>query len=282
LATHSNLLVEFTKSTKTGTAETGHLWQATIWDPLGNIFTDQEADIAVVGRVLKERVKVLLAVQRVGSERVGVALPAPDLPEFFGAVRANAEKFHSLIHAANQSRLLGNVSFRCTHGFPSFRAAGEPLVYVSRRNIDKRDIGAEGFVAVQMPSWSRSSSLNKVLYYGDHKPSVDTPVQLRLYAAWGAVNYMLHSHAYIRVAPMTKSVLPCGAIEEAEEVIRAVDVFGTVVSTSEQGGIVWGVNLRGHGSIAFSSQSSGFENVEYVARAFPERQLAPILLPQEV
>lgn len=41
-----------------------------------------------------------------------------------------------------------NVSFRCEKGFPSFR--DKNIIYVSKRNMDKRMIGKEGFVAVNL------------------------------------------------------------------------------------------------------------------------------------
>lgn len=55
-------------------------------------------------------------------------------------------------------------------------------------------------------------------YYGDYKPSVDTPSQIMLYQAYPKVNYMLHGHVYIDGFPFTNRCIPCGAIEEAHEI----------------------------------------------------------------
>jgi len=258
LQSRSNLLLEFTRE------DSRSKWAATLWDPLGNIYTDHVTDITAVAQALAQRVEQLSAVQRIGSRQMGAAIAAPDQSDFFAAVRQQAERFHSLVHAVNQGRLLGNVSFRCEHGFPSFRVAGaKPLIFVSRRNLDKREIDAAGFVAVE------ADSLDEVRYYGDHKPSVDTPMQLRLYRDLPEVNFMLHGHTYIEGAPFTASVLPCGAVEESCEVHKAIS--SVVLSTGDGRYLV---NLRGHGSLVMGNGLSAFDAVPYVAREFPEHQLA--------
>lgn len=53
---------------------------------------------------------------------------------------------------------------------------------MSRRNVDKSFIDQSGFVAVK-------AETIPIEYYGDYKPSVDTPSQIMLYQAYPKVNY---------------------------------------------------------------------------------------------
>jgi len=254
LKAKSNLLVEFTKKESPAQSSRPTV-QATILDPLGNAFTTKEESVDIVRLALLRRVKELYGMTRIGSQRVGLAIAAPDMPEFFELIRAHADRFHELIHAVNQSRFLGNVSFRCMHGFPSFRADGR--IFVSRRNVDKRDMNASSFVAVDLPT--DEGGPRKVLYYGEAKPSVDTPVQVQLYSALPNLNFMLHSHVYVKGAPFTDRILPCGAIEEANEILGLLRTEG-----------LGPINLRGHGSLLLSETLKGMQGFEFEARKFPE------------
>ncbi len=245
LSIKSNLVVEFSKL--------GERYVGRIFDPLGNVFLDYTENFDLVGRTLAKRCKELFSCTRVPSERIGDALVVPDEQEFFTLIRGYADTFHTLLHVHPDAtnRFLGNASFRCERGFPSFRN-GE-LIFVSRRNIDKRFIDKDGFVGVrQVP---------QVNYFGDQKPSVDTPIQVKLYDYYTNVRYMLHAHAYVQGAPMTSRILPCGAIEEFEEITalfasRDLERFA--------------VNVKGHGSIVFGSTPNDFKNISYVARKLPE------------
>lgn len=249
LQSKANLLIELNK--KDGQ------FVATIIDPLGNEFAFQEPVIEKVARAVAGRLSELKSYTRVPSYSIGEAKPVAEgagLDGFFGLVRDYAERFHSLTHAVHQDRLIGNVSFRCERGFPSFRQKeeGKNIIYVSRRNIDKRHIGREGFVAVN------GDKTDAVEYFGDIKPSVDTPVQLGLYQQYPNVNYMLHSHTYIKGAPFTDGMTPCGAIEEIDEIKKlypdsnAKDFY---------------INLKGHGSLALVSDWEKLRDIPYVARS---------------
>jgi len=254
LQTKSNLLLEFTR-TPDGLIAT------TIWDALGNAYIHNETTPAVVIQSLFERLEYLEAAERVPSIRIGDALEVPDETEFFEIARKYASIFHRLIHGINPARFMGNLSFRCTHGFPSFRA-GE-IIFVSRRNLDKRQIGANGFVGVSLPGGLTQSG-NFVHYFGDHKPSVDTAIQLRLYRWFPHVRYMLHSHAYLLNVPFTKDVVPCGDLREANQISYIIKQPEKVRRFS--------VNLRGHGSIVAADDISAFANLPYTPRIAPEIQ----------
>lgn len=248
LAVKSNLMLEFR-------SENGRI-VGSILDPLNNAYCMKEPDIHKVAIALTDRINLLMRLTRVGSKQVGEALSIPEETKFFEIGKHLAETFHSLIHPEHTERFLGNMSFRCENGFPSFRRGD--YIYVSRRNIDKRLIGKDGFVAVKMPF------NGTVEYYGEAKPSVDTPIQVMLYAIYFNVRYMIHSHVYIKNVPITNDVIPCGSLEEVAEI-----------------GMVWknhsftdfAVNLRGHGSLVFASNLSYFDQIEYIARPSPENQI---------
>jgi hypothetical protein len=183
------------------------------------------------------------------------SVPIPDEKEFFDYAKKVADTFHSLIHGSNPSRFLGNLSFRCEHGFPSFRT--RDVIYVSQRDIDKRFIDKEGFVAVE-PILD-----NVVNYYGDKKPSVDAPIQVRLYSYYNRLRWGMHSHVYIKNAPMTSIAIPCGAVEEFDEILE-------LFPEGDMENVV--VNLRGHGSLAMCSYLGYMKGLQYYARPIPELQ----------
>jgi hypothetical protein len=273
----ANLIVEFKGENKYVTAN--------IYDPLGNIFcyremlfehkrrviSDLEKDLSIVSprglaNLLFARMKQLSEMTRQESVQDGPELEVPDKKEFFELVRFYAEVYHNLIHGANTSRMLGNVSFRCEKGFPSFRH--NEVVYISKRNMDKRMIGKDGFVAVDL------DSTDKIVYCGDDKPSVDAPIQVSLYRKYPWVNYMLHSHVYIDGAPFTDKMVPCGAMQEIDEIVNVIERGAkTVISTVGKSPVEHKelmINLKGHGSLVLADSEVAMRNIPYVARVFPE------------
>jgi len=245
LGNKSNLLLEIT--------EQNAQYKGSILDPLGNVFADNTADFSLLGKVLEHRLNELRSYTRMESTSIGPALEIPPHPLFFNLVQQYGGKFHELLHTSPNAinRFLGNASFRCERGFPSFR--NHNMIYVSQRNIDKRFISKEGFVAVEpeLP----------LIYYGDKKPSVDTPIQVKLYQYYSQVNYILHGHVYIKDAPFTSSIIPCGALEEADE------IFGLYPNKNK---VNFAVNLRGHGSLILVDSPKKMADLNYFARPAPE------------
>ena len=244
LSVKANLQLVFTKD--------NGKFQATIIDPLRNAFCQNEEDIKVVAKILKDRVAKLKAYTREGTIRLGDKREVPDDQEFFDIVQGYANTFHELIHAENTDRFLGNLSFRCEKGFPSFKKGKQ--IFVSRRNVDKRDISVSGMVEVEF-------NQNQIGYYGDTKPSVDTPVQACLYNFYKNMRYMIHSHTYILGAPFTKDVIPCGALEEVGAIL--------LMFRSRNYSMIK-VNLTGHGSIVMSNNLDDLKNIKYIGRPIPE------------
>lgn len=233
---------------------------AHIYDPLGNIYApcetaanDPISDPQQLARLLLARIRDLRKFTRLRSVRVGPAVEIPNQEEFFKLAKEYGAQFHKLLNPQQTDRFLGNASFRCDKGFPSFREGN--LIFVSRRNVDKRYIGPEAFVAVN------ADCLDRVEYYGDHKPSVDTPIQLRLYKYFKNINYMLHGHVYIRGGQEVEAPcpIPCGAIEEVDHITRYARDYNSLA-----------VNLLHHGCLLMGAKLGNMTPVEFEQRPAPE------------
>lgn len=189
----------------------------------------------------------------------------PQEEKFVALVRKYAVRFHEIMKPAhNVSRFLGNASLRpmppqvgrCSKGMPSFRKDG--YVFMSQRNVNKEFLDLEHFVPTYLED-------GKVYYCGENKPSVDTPIQLRLYEQLPQINYIIHSHCYIEGAPFTTKSIPCGAIEEVDEVMEALHKhYGAIEGTG------FTLNLLGHGSLAFGKTVTDLEGLRYYGRQMPE------------
>lgn len=267
----ANLTVEFTLQ--------DGVYNMMLFDPLGNVWYDG-IDIKLCAQKMLERLDFIKSITRVSTvaaeEDVGAlawffnmfksemykSLDNPVVPikeEFLGIVKSYAVKLARATFQTNDvKRFLGNASFRCPKGFPSFRDG--KYIFVSRRNVNKEYIGIEDFVPVYEKN-------DKIYYCGDFKPSVDTPIQVKLYAKLPKINYMIHTHCYIKDAPYTETALPCGAIEEVNEVLKVIETYYENDFDKE----FYVINLRGHGSIMLGSKPSLFKNIEIVGRNLPER-----------
>lgn len=207
----------------------------------------------------------------------------PNESEFIEIVKQHAETFYEIFNPGKDvKRFLGNASLRaklnidstrCMRGMPSFKK--DDIIFVSQRNIDKQFISLDNFVPCYMEE-------GKLYYCGDNKPSVDTPIQVRLYEALPHINYIIHSHCYIEGAPFTSKPVPCGAIEEVEEVMQVVKHLDTefeeFVKTVAQKNrkvtndkpFYYQINLLGHGSLLMARDANIMRNVKYIGRQLPE------------
>ena len=140
-------------------------------------------------------------------------------------------KLAERIQLACGERFFGNISTRCQKLFPSIRVAG---ILVSPRNSDKRYLTPEEMVLCY-----KKDDLN--YYFGDKKPSVDSPIQMEIYGACPQINYMIHGHAFIKDAPFTSDYYLCGDLREAEEV-------KSIIGKNDHGFL----NLKNHGFLLYS------------------------------
>lgn len=273
LAIKANLTIEFSKYYDK--------FNMMLFDPLGNVFYDG-FDIEAMCKYLMVRVGQLQHFTRVPTipEK---ELPTPEVPnesEFFEFAHNCADIFHNLIRPAKGTeRFLGNMSFRCQNGFPSFRGENG-IIYVSRRNVDKSEINVASFV----PTYLDENMNTK--YFGENKPSVDTPVQLRLYKLFPWANYMIHAHCYVDIQDeidgvmsfATNNPIPCGAIEEVQEIIEHYDFW--IDTWKETNNLdtpqLLAINLTGHGCILVAKDVEIFKELKkhkdncFVQRPTPE------------
>lgn len=270
LAIKANLTVEFSKHEDK--------FNMMLFDPLGNVFYDG-FEVPAFCDAIVHRTNQLLAFTRVPTIRE-TELPTPEVPEeteFFEFAHDCADIFHNLIRPVKGTeRFLGNMSFRCQNGFPSFRGKNG-IVYVSRRNVDKSDINASSFV----PTFLTDDNITK--YFGNDKPSVDTPIQLRLYKKLPWANYMLHAHCYVDTSMIpealflcTNKPIPCSALEEVEEIIETYMVgrFYWDTKYNDQSPRLLAINLKGHGCILIAKDVEIFKELQrYKDNCFVQRHV---------
>ena len=269
-ALKSNLTVEFSKN--------DNKYNMKLFDPLGNVWYEG-LDIEECSKALLDRLAFIKSITRestVSSEENIGALAwffnmfkeemyksdnnseIPIKKEFLSIVRDYAYKFaEATLQTKDVKRFLGNASFRCPKGFPSFREG--KYIFVSKRNVNKEFIGIDEFVPVYLKD-------GKIYYCGDNKPSVDTPIQVRMYNLLPNINYMIHSHCYIEDAPFTKKALPCGAIEEVDEISKLLNDY----YDNDFNRDFYLINLLGHGSIMMSNNPEQLKNINMVGRKLPE------------
>ena len=246
LGAKANLCVEFSKW--------NDLYKMRLFDPLGNLWY-KGMNVGDMTNAMIDRMFFLAAVTRQGCLHADGNITVPDEKEFFELVKHYGDVFHDLIQPdKGVTRYLGNATFRCQRGFPSFRKKNN--IFVSQRNVDKRYIDRDSFVPVKLED-------DVLWYYGDNKPSVDTPIQTRLYNLFPNINYMIHAHVYIKDAPFTSHNIPCGGIEEVTEILEAVKL-----DTKKD---FYAINLIGHGCIVMAKNVKQLRNLNYVARNMPER-----------
>jgi hypothetical protein len=254
LKSRSNLGVKMTQ-------EQG-IYQFDLLDPLGNRYC-RTSSVAELGAAMKKRVEELQSLTRIGSTSLCQCVTAASIEEdFVDIVRHLGDEFSKHVNAVNPERFLGNASARatdritrCCHGFPATRSADDANVYlVSRRNVDKTTMSADDFVSV-------TNNESRVEYFGDIKPSVDAPIQIRLFNFYRNVRYIVHGHVYVEGGTLTHSKIPCGHIEEFEE-IRLL--FADANSAN------FVINLKGHGCLILAADLNFLRTRKFLAREFPE------------
>ncbi len=272
LAIKANLTVEFSKREDK--------FNMMLFDPLGNVFYDG-LEVSDMCAAMIRRLEKLVTFTRVPTvqDTENSAPEVPEETEFFNFAHNCADIFHNLIRPAKGTeRFLGNMSFRCQNGFPSFRGENG-IIYVSRRNVDKSDIGATSFVPTYL------DDTNTVKYFGEYKPSVDTPVQLRLYKYFPWANYMIHAHCYVDIQDIpdvmsfsTNNPIPCGALEEVNEILECYIFWDDLWKSYHNGATprLLAVNLVGHGCILMARDVEILKELQkhkdncFFARPMPE------------
>ena len=271
LMSKSNLIVEF--------SDKNNKYFIRLFDPLGNVWYEG-LEIKECSSVIKNRLDFIKNITRQSStsseENSGALawffnmfkqemyksdyiLNIPEKKEFLNLIRKYAYIFASAtFETKDVKRFLGNASFRCPKGFPSFRDG--KYIFVSKRNVNTEFITIDDFVPVYYED-------NKLYYCGNAKPSVDSPIQVRLYYKLPNINYMIHSHCYIENAPYTEMSVPCGTIEEVDEIVNVIRNY----YNNDFNKNAYFINLKGHGSIMMSNNTQQLENINIIGRKLPEK-----------
>jgi len=224
LAVKANLILDFAEP------------YSRLLDPLGNLYVPYTANFPFLGVKAVERAIHLQTFTRIQSVR---AIPTYTVPPF------QDEAFSALCRetAARFSRLTSPWSKRALGAVTAFD--GNHL-FVSRRNLDKTTIKCDDFVPC-----GAADGTEPVQFVGPNKPSVDAPVFRRLLARYPRTRYIIHGHVYVNEAPFTQRFVPCGALEEADEVCEVLPCRGTPCQMS--------VNLRGHGCLFLAGEDADMD-----------------------
>jgi ribulose-5-phosphate 4-epimerase/fuculose-1-phosphate aldolase len=229
-------------------------FKLTVSDPLGNEYYSGY-DIKEATTALRKRLQNIDMMKRVSSSSIGEINKHPEIePKFIETIQRFGKEFSKFVNAVNPNRLLGNASTRCAKGFPAVRSETGNFYYVSKRNVDKEGIASEDFVPV-------TTCETVVEYVGTHKPSVDTPIQVRIFNRYPNIKYMIHGHVYVKNGLETGTKIPCGYVDEFDEIM---DLYPKA-NTNEML-----INLRGHGCLICVDDLSKFDTVEFMGRPFPE------------
>lgn len=243
LEQRNNLTIEFSKSDENPN------FKMMLFDPLGTAWYDGY-DLSEFVDILMQRLAFLLTTKRERTYSINENIEVPDNEDFFEYVREVAQIFHNTIeHADGVTKFLGNASFR-----------GDGVIFASRRDVDKSLIDKENFVAAYLGNDDR------VYYYGEKKPSKDTVVQTRLYKLMPNINFIVHSHCYAEGAPFTKMPVPCGALDEIDEVVNVIKNF----YNNDFSLNYYKINLIGHGCLIFGNSLDDMKNTNYITRHLPE------------
>lgn len=239
---HANAVIAISRDTS-DSFQSSVTYKFTLLDALGNVWVET-TDIKKLAQIIYKFYKWTKQAQRVGSISVPKEYKLKDnekqrLKKF---CKLNS-KVANKVEMGNEHRYFGNCSTRCSLMFPSTRSTNPNYIFVSRRDSNKKRLTMSDMLVVTMHSDS-----SRVVYQGNIKPSVDTPIQLQLYKKFPEINYMIHGHAYETTSNFTDKYFACGDIREVESIakhIKNVDVGC--------------INLLNHGFILYSKTLEDME-----------------------
>jgi ribulose-5-phosphate 4-epimerase/fuculose-1-phosphate aldolase len=127
--------------------------------------------------------------------------------------------------------------------FPSFKL--DDGVLVTARSTPKDKLQVTDFVPTKLVN-------GDVQYYGvkEQKPSIDTPVQLKLYERYPQFNFMIHGHAYIDIAITLDKYYPCGDMREFDVICDYMDKLTASIGHPPESIVL---NLKNHGFLMMTS-----------------------------
>ncbi len=174
-------------------------------DALGNAWVET-SDLTQLHEAVISLVEWTLGAIRKNTSNIGsVEYDFTPYQRFIDINRKVADKFEVV-----NGRFFGNCSTRCSKMFPTMKVDATHMI-VSKRNVSKQRLTTDDLVLVRLLG---DGTLE---YYGESKPSVDTPIQISLYKDFPSVNYMIHGHTYVEGAEFTDNYFPCGDMREYYE-----------------------------------------------------------------
>ena len=236
-----NLSIEFSKQEG--------IYKMLLFDPLGCKWYEGTS-ISDLVQNLYNRLLFISTAKREHTYNIEGQIEIPNNEEFFSFVREAAETFHKTIdHSEGVTKFMGNASFRGKDNY----------LFVSKRDVDKSNIDKNNFVACQLN--------NGILYYyGDTKPSKDTISQANLYNLFPNINYMIHSHCYAIDGKYTEMPVPCGSLDEIDEITKVIDnQYGGNYGLS-----LYKINYLGHGCLLLGKSVDDLKTTHFIPRIFPE------------
>ena len=236
-----NLSIEFTK--------VDDKFKMLLFDPLGTKWYEGDSIHDLVEHLYR-RLYFLSTTRREHTYPISGEINIPDNQEFFSFVKEAAETFHKTInHSEGVTKFMGNASFR----------GEDDLIYVSKRDVDKSKIDQDNFVACTLDNGT-------LHYYGDTKPSKDTISQANLYKLFPNIKYMIHSHCYAVDGKYTEMPVPCGSLDEIDEIIKVIerDYDGRYDLS------FYKFNYLGHGCLLLASSIEELRRTKFISRTFPE------------
>ena len=236
-----NLSIEFSKQKE--------IYKMILFDPLGSKWYEGTSISDLVQNLYK-RLLFISNAKREHTYNIEGQIEIPNNEEFFSFVRKAAETFHKTIdHSEGVTKFMGNASFRGKDNY----------LFVSKRDVDKSNIDKNNFVACQLN--------NGILYYyGDTKPSKDTISQANLYNLFPNINYMIHSHCYAIDGKYTEMPVPCGSLDEIDEITKVIDnQYGGNYGLS-----LYKINYLGHGCLLLGKSVDDLKTTHFIPRIFPE------------
>ena len=220
-----------------------------LFDPLGTKWYEGTNITELVENLYKRLVFISNA-KREHTYNIDGNIEIPNNEEFFSYVREAAEIFHNTInHSDGVTKFMGNASFR----------GDNDTIFVSKRDVDKSKIDRDNFVACKLDN-------NTLYYYGDTKPSKDTISQANLYNMLPNINYMIHSHCYAVDGKYTEMPVPCGSLDEIDEIRKVID-------KDYDGNYdlpLYKINYLGHGCLLLANSIDYLKNTSFIPRTFPE------------
>lgn len=138
-------------------------------DALGNCWVETSM-LAILAGVIEKFVEWTNASIRKSTKQIDlVDFDFSQYERFVSLNRIVADKFEQV-----KGRYFGNCSTRCGLMFPSMKIDATHMI-VSKRNVSKQRLGTDDLVL------TRLLEDGSIEYFGNAKPSVDTPIQISLY-----------------------------------------------------------------------------------------------------